>query len=126
MDLRHAQRGYTRIGKLVILLLLLAAGYFGAAFVPAASTYYRIRSGAQGLANRGLASDANFNQEIHSFVRSVYDREGVNLSRSDVYADAGDPDLVEISFQLAIPYRFPLIEQMRLWSTRIEVRAERN
>jgi hypothetical protein len=41
MDLRHAPHGYTRIGKHVTLLLLLAAGYCGAAFVPPASAYYR-------------------------------------------------------------------------------------
>ena len=51
MDRLRRQRGYTRLSKVTLLLLVAAAGYFGVAFWSPARTYFRVKksSGVAGI-----------------------------------------------------------------------------
>ena len=124
MDRFHRQRGY-KAGKLLLVVLIAAAGYFGVTFWPAAKAHYSIKNDAKRLANQLLVKDGSDpERHVERFLEVVNDREDLVLTRGEVIVENED-DLVEVKVHVELPYEYPFLDEQRLWKTTIEVFAER-
>jgi len=120
------QRGYTRLPKLILLALVIGAGYLGVTFWPAAKTHYRIKNDAKRMANRAFMADSNKEALITKFLKVLHERDGLILTRAELTLDDSDPNVHHVSIRVELPYEYPFLGEKRLWKTTIEVIAERS
>jgi hypothetical protein len=116
--------GYTRGTKLALLAIVAAAVWAGVGLWPPVKVYFHVREDARRLANRLITSvqAAEDEQLLEAMLAGIHERDRLMLTRADISLERTEAS-VTVRARLRLPYRFPFLNQDRIWQTTVETQA---
>lgn len=117
------ERGASNPVRLIWLLIVVAIVVAGTTALPVFTNYFRLRRATILLANRCLLMAGECDPAIVRTIDEVYDVLDIVIEPGSVHLDVDPDNVVDVSVDVAIPYSFPFVDEVRYYKATFEATA---